>query len=376
MQLRNVSKRLLAAAVTLFLPLQVAAQATQGPAEEKIREYDANAQFDQELAEPDWIPSLRLGLGVNHQGVASNLKTLPFTDRISGFAHEEGIVRGPFNPEGPRATQPDEGCVLPFCPPLSFLGPIDGSNPVDGPSIAGGFEIMGPAIEDLLGKPRPFFVFDYRDQLRGSIATVREQTRFDNNRPVGCENSFCIDEEPNNKRIVAEGNVDQKFWLLAGVGTAFQLPIAGYNLKLKPSLNYFYSRSVVQSILTQGIRESPTADPLTQNLTAEEHVTNHGIAPRIEFDAEIYRDGPLSIGFFLAVDFLMILSGPLDHQVDTPSCFIQSQNFEDADISCARISDPNDPAFQSSGVLSYTLERDRLTYQGTAGLRFSWMGGP
>ncbi|MEE2663626.1 MAG: hypothetical protein VX681_05875 [Myxococcota bacterium] len=268
---------------------------------------------------------------------------------------------------------------------MSFLGPLDGNNPVDGPSVAGGFEIMGPSIEGMLGKPRPFFVFDYRNQLRGPIATVREQTRFDNNRPIPCDfDPPCIDEDPNNKHITANGSVDQEFWILAGMGAAFQLPIEGYNLKLKPSLNYFYSRSSVHAELTQGI---PEVSPGITVVTAEEGVTNHGIAPRIEFDAEIYREGPLSIGFFLAVDFMLILSGPLEHRVDLASCYVQAQAFEESNLralaksmnpqaACARLNDPNDPLYQSSGALSYTLQRDRLTYQGTAGLRFSWMGGP
>lgn len=380
MQLRNVSKRLLGAAVMLLLPLHAMAQADEGVIDEPIQEYDPGAFVDEGPAEPDWIPSVRVGLGVNHQGVDSSLSTAPFVPSPS-FANSP-LTNTLFCP-----LDPSDG--LRKCPEgiirsgggLSFIGPTDKGNPIDGPSLQGGFEIMGPSIDSIIWKPRPFFTLDFRDQLEGKTTTVRDQTKPGNNRLV--TNPFTgsdikVDSSPETRRIRAKGNVDQEFWLLAGLGTAFQLPIEGYNVKLKPSLNYFYSRTLVEAVMFQPVRISASAFSNNFPSTAEEDVVNHGIAPRIEVDAEIYRQGPLSVGFFLALDFLYILSGPVKHQLVANGCFGDAE----PQFDCSRVNDPSrtgpadNPRFMGSGALVYDLERDRLTYQGTAGLRFSWMGGP
>jgi hypothetical protein len=127
-----------------------------------------------------------------------------------------------------------------------------------------------------------------------------------------------------------------------------------------------------QVILIQSVQVTANDFDEQFTRTAEQASTNHGIAPRIELDAEIYRDGPLSIGFYLALDFLVVLAGPLEQQIDVASCFGDGGGL----TPCSRIDTPGTRDFQSSGILSYQLARDRLTYQGTAGLRFSWMGGP
>ena len=349
MQLRNASKRLLVAAVTLLLPLHAAAQDDGELIEEPIQEYDPTVLFEDGPDEPDWIPSLRFGLGVNHQGVDSSLDTLPFPDGsfvtdTDGNMYFNGILRGL---DGSR----------------SFVGPRDGANPLGGPSLSIGFEIMGPPIESVIGEPRVFVGFEYRDQLEGKTATVRDQT--------GPPAIPGVDSQPQTRRIRAKGNAEQLNWMLAGLGTAFQLPIEGYNVKLKPSVNYFYSRTEVEALLIQPIRVASGEFNNFFPQTTLEEVTNHGIAPRLELDAEIYRDGPLAFGFFIAVDFLYIVGGPVKHIVDTNGCFGDGASA----TPCSRVDDPNDPLYRTSGTLRYELERDRLSYQGIAGIRVSWMGG-
>ena len=361
MYLRNVSKRWLVAAATLLLPLPVFAESTEGPDDDPIRDYDADAQFDNELPEPDWIPSLRLAIGVNSQTVTNgSLSTLPFVD-FGGVPHEEGIRR-----TGNCETIAT-GCVTP-------VG-SNGNNPIDGPSIGFGFEIMGPTIESLWGKPRPFVVLTYRDQLEGATAIVRDQSG-----PPGT----ALDPTPQNQGILARGSVTQQNWILAGIGAAFPLPIEGYNVKLKPSINYFRSQLEIEPKLIQPVKVSSQSTPrLSQFIKVAEE--NQGIAPRIELDAEIYREGPFSVGFYLSLDFLVILSGPLKHSNRVNSCF----NDGEQSPRCARVDDPTNlppegpdgqPVYDgtnyygTSGTLQFNFDRDRVTYQGSAGLRFSWMG--
>ena len=137
---------------------------------------------------------------MNSQGDSGELGTLPFTDENGDF-HPRGIRRG--------------GGVTPIS--------ATQGNPIDGTTVSGGLEIMGPVIESTLGAPRPFFVLDYRDQLEGFATIVRQQS----GPPPTPE-----DANPRARRIRVKGNVDQLYWLSAGLGAAFQLPIEGYNVKI------------------------------------------------------------------------------------------------------------------------------------------------
>jgi len=367
MYLRNVSKRWLIVAATLVLPLNALAQSTDTastaePDDDEIQEYNANALFDENRKEPDWIPTLRFAMGVNSQSVTSaSLGTDPFTD-FTGVFHEQGIRRS-------GDCSSPQGCVTP-------IG-TNGTNPIDGPTLGLGFELMGPAIESVWGKPRPFFVFEYRDQLEGFTTIVRDQTG-----PPPTD----LDPTPSLRRMRAKGNVDQQYWLLAGIGAAFPLPIEGYNVKLKPSINYFYSKLELEPLLIQPVLTSAAAESTIAQFTREiEH--NQGIAPRIELDAEIYRQGPFSVGFYLALDFLVILSGPTKHSTSANSCFNDGLGTP----RCGRVDDPSnvpplgpggEPVYDgqnyygTSGTLRFDVSRDRMTYQGSAGIRLSWMGGP
>ena len=360
MYLRNVSKRWLIVAATLVLPLNALAQSTDTastaePDDEKIQDYNANVLFDENRKEPDWIPTLRFAMGVNSQAVTSaSIGTEPFTD-FDGDEWSQGIRRsGGVTPIGTK-----------------------GSNPIDGPTLGVGFEFMGPVIESAWGKPRPFLVFEYRDQLEGFTTIVRDQTG-----PPPTD----LDATPSLRRMRAKGNVDQQYWLLAGIGAAFPLPIEGYNVKLKPSINYFYSKLELEPLLIQPVLTSAAAESTIAQFTRKIE-DNQGIAPRIELDAEIYREGPFSVGFYLALDFLVILGGPTKHSTCVNSCYNDGLEIP----RCGRVDDPSnlppigpggDPVYDgqnyygTSGTLRFDVERNRMTYQGSAGIRLSWMGGP
>lgn len=366
MYLRNVSKQWLLAAVTLLLPLHAFAEPTESSDDEAIQEYNAGALFE-DRPEADWIPSLRLAIGVNTQSVESGaLSTAPFTD-FTGFFHEEGIRRS-----GTCGTP--KGCVTPLGSP--------GQNPIDGPSLGIGFEIMGPSIDAVWGKPRPFVVFEYRDQLQGFTTITRDQTG---------PPPTPLDPTPELRRMFGKGNFDQQNWFLAGAGVAFPLPIEGYNIKLKPSINYFRSNAEFEVLLVQAVAVTAANEERRLGRFSRDTVINQGIAPRIELDAEIYREGPFAVGFYLALDFLYILSGPVSHSIGANSCYNDGLPDTLESPSCSRVDDPTnlpptgpggEPVYDgqnyygTSGKLRFDMKRSRLTYQGSAGLRFSWMGGP
>ena len=357
MQRRKASKRLLIAAVMRLLPLRVAAEVEDDLLEEPIEEYDAEALFDDGPGEPGWVPSFRADIGVNHQATWGQLSTPQL-----------------------RASEPD-GLN-------SFVGvrnvfKID-ENPIDGPALGFGFEIMAPEIEAIPGKPRPLFLFQYRDQLEGYSTVVRDQVRPP---PTSNKNAF----------VRLKGNHRVENWIAFGLGAAFQLPIEGYNLKLKPSINYVKMDAVVANFLFQPV---VALDPNEANndfpRVSELPVTTHAIAPRLELDAEVYREGPLSVGFFLGLEFHFTVSGPTKHQIDVASCFSNGQFRPPGTMTtlpCANI-EPGSPFFgvnvvggtppgwngtdpiYPDGLSRFDLKRETLAYHANAGLRFSWMGGP
>lgn len=309
MQRRNVSMRLLIAVVVLLLPLGAVAQEEDELLEEPIEEYGGGELFD-EVREPDWIPTLKVGVGVDTQFTEGTV----MADQIQTL--------GPFD--------------------VSFQGTDD--NPVDGPAATGAIEIMGPEIFDGV---RPFFTAGLRDQLEGGTVVSRAQAMGD----------------LQNTRVRLTLEVLQDQWWFAGLGAAFQLPFEGYNVKFKPSINYVGLKSEVAGVIIQPIllTSSTTNDDFRQE--SRSAITNHGISPRVELDAEVYRQGPISVGLYAELESMILLSGPLQHDFSTNSC----RSFGTSTPPCAG-------ADGSTGRAVFSLERSKVIIYGGVGLRVSWMG--
>lgn len=360
MQLPKVWERLLVVAVALLVPLCAAAQADAddvaddpfGPSE---------ALFDEGVKEPDWIPSLRLDIGiVHHQGFG--MLTTPSVD-----ADRDGIdLNGPGSNECPSAT-PNPTILHPECPGIVTVANrreiLVGTSrtAVDGATLGVSFELLGPPIEELIGDMRVLFVGGFRDMLEGNTAVVRAQG-----------------QTPQANRVRAKGKflIDKMYY--AGIGSSFQLPVEGYNVKFKPSINWVMAESQVTPFLVQQVLVSSSATGTNNDFPRQNEVglTNQGIAPRVELDAEVYRQGPISVGVFASFEVQYFLSGPLTHSERVTSCL---NHGDDLPVPCANVpkQGPNDPpTTDHQGTLQFDYDRDPLLYYGAVGLRMSWMGGP
>ena len=367
MQLRIGSKRLLLLAVALVLPLHAVAQQDVDLADDPFGpSYDADAVFDDSVKEPDWIPSLRLDLGItHHQG-------LGIVDTPAIDTDLDGMLECP-----PNETQnPSRGNNNnhPECPGIRNINggriALFGTNrtAVDGATLGFGAELMGPPFENVIGDMRLLVVGGIRDMLEGNTSVVRTQA-----------NRLNV-----NVRIKGKFLIDKTYY--AGIGGAFQLPIEGFNVKLKPSINWVKVDSQVTPFLVQGLVVGGKA---INNFPRQNEVpiTNHGIAPRLELDAEVYRNGPISVGLFGLFEVQYLISGPLKHTETVTSCFGHENDQVESPpgsgtfvpAPCTQIPPhgPNDPpSADNAGVVKFDYDRDPGIYYGGVGLRVSWMGGP
>ncbi|MEE3330058.1 MAG: hypothetical protein VX246_04240 [Myxococcota bacterium] len=337
MQLRKVSVRLLVVAVALLFPLHAIAQ-DEDVIDDPFADYDAEELFDETVKEPDWIPSLRAEIGVSHHQGLGVLSTPRRTLDLNGDGDfvdpgEYAFAAGIENISGNRAILFGTDQIA-----------------VDGASFGAGIEIMGPAFEEVIGDMRIFVVGGIRDMLEGNTAVVRAQTQpppFDiASAQVRTRGKFLIDK-----------------WYYGGMGAAFQLPIEGFNIKLKPSLNYMYIDGQFTSFLVQEVLNLPSGQNQDFPRQKEVGVINHAITPRIELDAEVYKQGPIAVGLFAMFETQLIVGGPTKHEATVLSCF------DDGPAECANVDG-------SRGALVFEYDRDSIIYYGGIGIRMSWVGGP
>jgi len=329
MQLRKVSKRLLVAVVALLLPLHVAAQSGEDAfldddggldedlLEEPVVEEEAMGLGEDPFAEPDWVTSLRLSFGIDVQGARANT---------------------------------DAANVTTLGGRVSFIG--TSNFPADGAAVGGGLEIMGPPIGLLPGKPRPFLSAGLRDQVEGFTTIGREQSR-------GSRTST---------RIRLKLDLANERWYFAGLGLAFRLPFDSFNIKFKPSVGWVMLRSMARgrliqpTILADG--RSSNSDFVRDVLVQQDQ---HGIVPKVEFDAEVYRRGPIAVGLFAEVEGQYFLTGEFDQRFASRSCGGRITNCAIVDATPA-----TDPA--PFGEAQFRLRKDKYIIYGGVGLRVSWLG--
>ena len=240
MQLPRVWERRLLVAVALLLPLHAGAQGGADPLDDPFGpSYDADELFDDGIHEPDWIPSLRLDLGIlHHQGLA--VLTTPGVD-----TDRDGID---------DCGTPSPTNLNPECPGINTVSSrreimtATDRTAVDGPVLGFSFELMGPPIEQIVGDMRLLAVVGYRDLLEGNTAVARAQVNNPQARGLRAKGKFLIDS-----------------MYYAGIGTSFQLPVEGYNLKLKPSINWVMMDAVVTPFLVQQVVTDASASGINNN---------------------------------------------------------------------------------------------------------------
>jgi hypothetical protein len=227
-----------------------------------------------------------------------------------------------------------------------------------------GGELMGPAFEDLPGRPRLF--------VRGGvqIRTFSSDTIFKSgntdvaNQPeadvleyniFGNVKGFDLPTQFVGQGSDVQATFQDPSWY-AALGVAFSVPIAdNLLLQIKPSVAYSVEEiDLVGGLVT--VNEPPPGgvdpDPFTPTRTfiigrsgAEESTTDHSLGIGLEVALVLFQNArPVRVSLYAESRFLWLVSG-------------STTTFGDR-----------------AGVASYSVMRDDFGIKGGGGLRFSWVG--
>ena len=279
---------------------------------------------EQEVSEPNWIPSMEVGFEVFSYDVDTTILNLVNAPSWSG-------------------TQRESMNQLLF-------------------RIGG--ELMGPMFEDIPGRPRLF--------VQGGVGLGT----FSDDRVFAIDNPD-IDGEPEadiaDYRINGPGtpprdlpfdfagqgswldvNIQDPSWY-AGLGIAFSVPTStGLLLYIKPSVQY----SVEEIDFTGKMKtvyepppsgEDPLGGPYTRifeirESNADFSTTDHSVGPGLEVAFAFLSTRPVRVSIFGQVRFLWLVSDNKTSFTDT------------------------------AGFATYSIERDDFVLRGGAGVRLSWVG--
>jgi hypothetical protein len=286
-----------------------------------------------ELREPDWIPSIDVGM-----------ETFDYNVKTAIVNHINGPWLGGNQSEAERQTM-----------------------------FRIGGELMGPMFEDLPGRPRLFakggaqFRAFSSDDIFGngrftvSVEPERGITRY----------SLLGDQARDLPReFVGQGSaISARFqdpsWY-AGLGFAFSVPIgAEMLLYIKPSVQYSMEEIDFSASLTTVDEPVPRLDPfdcgagrppcirefIPHRSEQYRSITDHSVGAGLEVALALFRSvRPIRVSLYAEARFMWVVSG-------TTTAFTDPKT----------IDEPNP-------VASYTIERDKFDVKGGGGLRFSWVG--
>jgi len=285
---------------------------------------------DEEIPEPNWIPSIEIGFDAYSYDVDTTIINL--SDPTTWSETQKG-----------GADQ--------------ILFRIGG-------------ELMGPIFEDLPGRPRLFV------QGGVGIPTYKNYSVFElgnPDEPTEPEDDIAKYQTsgPGQKDLPTDF-AGQGSWLdaklqdpswYAGLGIAFSVPISSeLSFQIKPSVQYsvedidFVGKfKTVFEPPPPGVDPPPcspqpcTEGPFTRvfeirESNADFSTTDHLIGPGLEVAMGFRSRRPIRISVYAQIRALWL------------------------------VSDKTNAFTDSAGVASYTVKRDDLVVKGGAGLRFSWVG--
>ncbi|MDE0900018.1 MAG: hypothetical protein OSA81_13510 [Longimicrobiales bacterium] len=170
-----------------------------------------------------------------------------------------------------------------------------------GISVPIGLEVSAPVIEGLPGDARPFMEVSY--QLVPSSDRVFLQEG--NPGPVAVPASLI------SQGLGFKFETDISHQWSASLGVSFQLPTDEYSVRFRPSLDYFgqamkFNSQVVG--LPVDAAGAATSIPLSLNMASTG--TYHYLGPRVSFEVDAGRRGPLRFVMFLDLaGYLLVGSG-------------------------------------------------------------------
>lgn len=236
----------------------------------------------------EWTPSFALGITILNQDTVAT--TYGRWHALGSGASDTSFFDNDCNdalPEQPRCrwiTELGDGTPLPVQDGQVFYK----HDHFDGAAIPLSFELMTPSfLPKLAGRPRLFGEVGYQFPREPRFQAARASSGVETGLPT----------TPDLPRM--ELDVKMKRMWSTGVGVAFQTEIGGFPIQIRPSLNYFGQQA--EFLMTAS---SPGVDA---SLSKTE--VYHGLGPKLGFDVEMGRRGPLSFHLLLATYLAWFPSG-------------------------------------------------------------------
>jgi len=292
----------------------------------------ARAQVFERLPEPDWIPSIEVGTEVfDFKGQNS----------VEGVVTRTSSIRQVFINVGGELASPAFSS-LPGRPRI-FLGA--------GVGIPTATENEQLAIGDP-GNP-----FEPETQVAGYLtrldAAIRRNCYL---RPPDNPGGAC--PQPNVAGFDGQGadiriDFDDPTWF-ANLGASFDVPVfEDVLLQVRPAVAYRGERPDIRGRFTSVTLDAlifadpPTADfTILNSATDRKSKTSHHLGPSLELGVVLSRKArPVRATFYLRGSYLWLLG------------------------------DRRTTVTDGGGLVSYSVHRDRTSFRGGAGIRFSWLGG-
>jgi len=223
----------------------------------------ARAADDDPLAAPGWRPWLSLGFDIHSQGAEAD------------FASDSV----PLLAGGTRSSR------------------ASGSTDILVGLISFEAALEAPRLLDSRWVPRPFVHVGAQIPTNASHVILREQG---------------IDGDPADRRV-AEHFYQLEFvasWY-AGVGAAWTWPVAGRQVSIRPSFDYFGERVDWEgsSVLEERDEFTPPGDEMPIfDVSASASTTYHALGTRLAADVLIGRKGRVGLGLYAQTQFYWILS--------------------------------------------------------------------
>ena len=285
------------------------------------------ARADEEKQLPSWIPSLGIGVGIQSRDIDGDIDAFLATSAVGGSVRLDCLTSGPFTA---------------FCDVSA-----SDTRASDGAALDMSGQILGPALDSVPLKPRPFvhggFAFEYDSR------TIAE---------AGYNPGSFGPELTIEPRIHTRLRANPDSIWYAGGGIALQMPIEFTPVFVKIGGHYMEERMDMVGGIDRGV--GAFGDFISAEST--EGLTIGGAGPSFGVEAEVWRFGPVGLQF--AADVLMTfpLSGTdaqfeLEEPGDAPPSCVDSPGA----IPCV------EPA-------TFDFSADNIHYLGVATFRFAWLG--
>jgi hypothetical protein len=347
MQRRIGSSARLAAALWLATAV-IADRATAEPPAEAIASEPELREWE------NWTPSVSLGITIFSQQTKATTYGAWHTNNtnvVPESAYRADCDPGPALSQCRWITELGDGNPL----PVSFGQVFYKHDHLDGAAIPLTVELMAPAfVPEWIGKPRPF--------VDASYAWPREPKHPAAQARAGTQTALPSLEDLPRMQL----DVRMKRMWSTGLGVAFQTELGGFPLQIRPSFHYFGQQAdllMVSRHLGVPNTPDPPQETINNSVTSSDEKSEvyHGFGPRLAFDVELARRGPVAFHLLTGV-YLAYFPGDVHHLqrgiVTTPPGSGGSNPFTPEPL----------------GNETYEFRFDRIQPGGSIALRVAWVG--